>query len=224
MPAKKVDFYADKNMGIPEAKEEDDDIAVKKAMKATFAKRLLQYPQLQLIVCKKGVRKCNHKESVDAEDEQEMVYIDGIDECEPALTLRMDGLKKGEYFILYRADFRKDHKNKRLNLVMYSEFQQIEDLQKKRKRILSASSSRSRTRGKDKHSHLLNKNTNQSQASLFSQQSKAMFEKAYDPSMATEWERLDKSSFGLKFFDRMEKINYARLVEGKKFKQPEFMD
>jgi len=33
-------------------------------------------------------------------------------------------MKKGEYFILYRANFKKEHKAKRLNLVFYSRFMQ----------------------------------------------------------------------------------------------------
>jgi hypothetical protein len=33
-------------------------------------------------------------------------------------------MKKGEYFILYQANFKKEHKAKRLNLVFYSRFMQ----------------------------------------------------------------------------------------------------
>lgn len=33
-------------------------------------------------------------------------------------------MKKGEYFILYRANFKQEHKVKRLNLVFYSRFMQ----------------------------------------------------------------------------------------------------
>ena len=48
--------------------------------------------------------------------------MDGIEGEEPCLTLRLDKLKKGDYFILYRPDFKPFHKVKRLNIVFYSEF------------------------------------------------------------------------------------------------------
>ena len=38
------------------------------------------------------------------------------------MTLRLDKLKKGEYYVLYRPDFKAFHKVKRLNIVFYSEF------------------------------------------------------------------------------------------------------
>lgn len=120
-----LDPYADKNAGIPED-DDEEDFAAKKAQKELFAKRLLEYPQLQLMVLKKGVRKVDKKDSVNANDEEELIYIDGMDEMEPKVTVRMDNMTKGEYFILYRADFKKDHKNRRINLVFYSEFMQKE--------------------------------------------------------------------------------------------------
>jgi hypothetical protein len=36
----------------------------------------------------------------------------------------MKNLKKGEYFVFYKPDFKKEHKVKRLNLVFYSEFRE----------------------------------------------------------------------------------------------------
>ena len=46
-----------------------------------------------------------------------------MDGYEPSLTLRLDNMKKGEYFVLYRPDFKPYHKVRRLNVVFYSEFQ-----------------------------------------------------------------------------------------------------
>jgi hypothetical protein len=51
-----------------------------------------------------------------------MVFIDGVDGCEPCVTLRLNNLKKGEYFVLYRPDFKPFHTVKRINVVFYSEF------------------------------------------------------------------------------------------------------
>jgi len=36
----------------------------------------------------------------------------------------MKNLKKGEYFVFYKPDFKDEHKVKRLNLVFYSEFRE----------------------------------------------------------------------------------------------------
>ena len=55
-------------------------------------------------------------------DDEVIAFLDGIEGCEPCLTLRLDKLKKGEYYVLYRPDFKSFHKVKRLNLVFYSEF------------------------------------------------------------------------------------------------------
>ena len=52
-----------------------------------------------------------------------LAYVDGTEGCEPALTLRLNNLKKGDYYILYRPDFKPFHKVKRINITFYSEFQ-----------------------------------------------------------------------------------------------------
>lgn len=60
---------------------------------------------------------------MDATEEEDMVFVNGVDECEPVVTLRLDKMTKGEYFVLYRPDFKEGvHVHKRLNLVFYSEF------------------------------------------------------------------------------------------------------
>ena len=41
---------------------------------------------------------------------------------EPCLSVRLTNVKAGEYFILYRPDFKPWHIVKRLNLVVYSRF------------------------------------------------------------------------------------------------------
>ena len=49
-----------------------------------------------------------------------------------------------------------------------------------------------------------------------------MFEPVYKPSMATEFEKLDSSCIGKKFFDRIEQINYSRFVKGLEYVRPIF--
>ena len=49
--------------------------------------------------------------------------MDGCEGAEPCLTIRLDDIKKGEYFVLYQPDFKPHHLVKRLNIVFYSEFQ-----------------------------------------------------------------------------------------------------
>lgn len=54
--------------------------------------------------------------------EEVIAFIEGIEATEPCVTLRLNNLKKGEYYVLYRGDFKKEHLVRRLNLVFYSEF------------------------------------------------------------------------------------------------------
>lgn len=56
--------------------------------------------------------------------EESLAYINGDEGQQPVLTLRLKNLKKGEYFIFYKPDFKPEHKVKRLNLVFYSEFRE----------------------------------------------------------------------------------------------------
>jgi hypothetical protein len=63
------------------------------------------------------------KEGLKATDEEVIAYLDGTEGCEPCLTLRLNDMKAGEYYVLYRPDFKVEHKVRRLNIVFYSEFQ-----------------------------------------------------------------------------------------------------
>lgn len=51
-----------------------------------------------------------------------IAFIEGIEANEPCVTIRLNNLKKGEYYVLYRANFKKEHLVRRLNVVFYSEF------------------------------------------------------------------------------------------------------
>lgn len=112
------DAYADKGTGPLKPKITEDD---KDDPRNKFAARDLEYPSLQIIICRKGklIKKEGDK---NATDDEVIAYIEGTEGCEPCLTLRLDKLKKGEYYVLYRPDFKPYHKVKRLNLVFYSEF------------------------------------------------------------------------------------------------------
>lgn len=111
----KSEAYKDKGEGIKKPEGEDK--------KDKFAKKDLEYPKLELLICKRG--KLKPKEGQKASTEEVIAFLDGTEGCEPCLTLRLNDMKKGEYFVLYRPDFKKWHKVKRLNIVFYSEFQPI---------------------------------------------------------------------------------------------------
>ena len=68
----------------------------------------------------------------DPPGEEIVVYVDGVEGCEPCLSLRLTNVKKGTYYILYKPDFKPWHIVKRLNIVVYSEFMKkmTEDEQK----------------------------------------------------------------------------------------------
>lgn len=51
-----------------------------------------------------------------------LAYLDGTEGEDPCLTLRLNEMKKGYYYILYRPDFKPRHVVRRLNIVVYSEF------------------------------------------------------------------------------------------------------
>jgi hypothetical protein len=108
---------ADKGKGfcLPEELNEDQKKMVEKQMK--FAEKDLEYPNLQLIFCRKGKLASNP-------NEEQIVFIEGGDCDEAFLTLRLENLCAGEYYVLYRVDFKPTHKYRKLNLVFYSEFMQ----------------------------------------------------------------------------------------------------
>jgi len=72
------------------------------------------------------------KEKDDPPGEEIIAYLDGVEGCEPCLSIRLTNVKKGTYYILYKPDFKPWHIVKRLNIVVYSEFMKkmTEDEQK----------------------------------------------------------------------------------------------
>lgn len=90
--------------------------------KAKFAAKDLEYPKIELIVCKKG--KLHPDKNVKNADGSAdvLAYLDGTEGEEPSLTLRIPHMQKGKYYILYRPDFKPRHMVRRLNVVAYSEF------------------------------------------------------------------------------------------------------
>jgi len=85
--------------------------------------RDLEYPKLELLICKRGVVKAPGVPGEEQKQDEVLAYMDGTEGCEPCLTIRLDNLQKGEYYVLYRPDFKPWHIVKRLNIVFYSEFQ-----------------------------------------------------------------------------------------------------
>jgi hypothetical protein len=71
-------------------------------------------------VCKKGYLESDCDDG--KKGEEKVIFIDGVDGCLPCVTMRLDNLTKGEYYILYRPDFKKFHMVKKINVVFYSEF------------------------------------------------------------------------------------------------------
>ena len=124
------EWYQDKSAGIPkpkveeESEDEDDEgqpVKGKGDAKTAFAQKDLEYPELQLIICRRG--KIMPKVEGEKVPREELIaYVDGVEGAEPCLTVRMTNVKAGEYFILYRPDFKPWHIVKRLNLVIYSKY------------------------------------------------------------------------------------------------------
>ena len=63
------------------------------------------------------------EDGASVKQDEVIAYIDGTYGIEPCLCIRLDDVKKGEYFVLYKPDFKPWHLVKRLNIVFYSEFQ-----------------------------------------------------------------------------------------------------
>lgn len=95
---------------MPEESEEQQN------KREEFAQKDLEYPEMQLIVCRKAV--------IEGEKDEAIAYLNGIEGFEPCLSLRLNDLKAGEYYFLYKPDFKPWHKVKRLNIVLYSQFMQ----------------------------------------------------------------------------------------------------
>lgn len=100
--------FADMGTGplLPPASAEEE------SKREEFAQRDLEYPELQLIVCRKAV--------VEGEKDETIAYMNGVEGFAPCLTIRLNDLKAGEYYLLYKPDFKPWHKVRRLNLVFYS--------------------------------------------------------------------------------------------------------
>ena len=75
-----------------------------------------------MIVCRRGVLKPDKGVKNADGNAEVLAYLDGTEGEEPMLTLRLNDLKKGYYYILYRPDFKPRHVVRRLNIVVYSEF------------------------------------------------------------------------------------------------------
>lgn len=56
------------------------------------------------------------------ETEEKLIYVDGIESTSAEVTLRINDMPPGEYYVLYMADFKDDDRFRRLNLVLYSKF------------------------------------------------------------------------------------------------------
>jgi len=121
-----MECYQDKNGGVPKPPEEKDEKGKGKGdARSRFAMKDLEYPKLELVLCKRGVVKKSHDENGEEKPgsgDEVIAYVDGVEGCQPCLTIRLDHMLKGEYYILYRPDFKPWHIVKRLNIVFYSEF------------------------------------------------------------------------------------------------------
>lgn len=115
---KDEDLTATKKIKKQKKKEEKD-------ARKRFAARDVEYPKLELIVCKKGVLKADKNVKNADGNAEVLAFLDGIEGEEPMLTLRLNELKKGHYYILYRPDFKPRHVVRRLNVVVYSEFMAV---------------------------------------------------------------------------------------------------
>ena len=141
-----------------------------KIMDEGLANRDLQYPNMKLIVLKKGKFK--------GETEDKVIYYDGIEGFEPEITIRLNELTPGTYFVLFLVDFKDDDCFRRVNLNLYSKFCTKRD-EKMDAIIKRTSANNSWTRkymGPDQH----------------------------DEKLEVKFERLDRSTFASDFFDRIE--------------------
>jgi len=189
------------------------------------------YPKLDLIFCRKGKLKDSNEEQI--------VLIESGD-CEEAfITLRLENLCAGEYYVLYRVDFRPIHKYRKLNLVFYSEFMQklsqaeldAENAIRLSEGSLSLAGRRSINKFRPRTAH--SQKRPGSAISMISKKRRAKKSSnnmqdndEYNPKMAIEFELIDSSSFKNSFFDKMEQIAYSRWVDGlnNEYVHPTFAD
>ena len=199
------------------------------------------------MICKRG--KLKPKEGVKTNGDEEVIaYLDGTEGCDPCLTLRLNDMKAGEYYVLYRPDFKDYHKVRRLNIVFYSEFhpkkkgeelkqwEREQEEKAKNPQKLNPSASATIQKGdqlvevgnlEQSQPHL---GEDSSKVSLNSDRKRALSNARknpppeYDPEMAIELERLEQSSFKPDFYEKMEVLNYDRYIEMEKYVYPEFVD
>ena len=163
-------------------------------------------------------------------------------------------MKAGEYYVLYRPDFKDYHKVRRLNIVFYSEFQskkkgeelrQWEKEQEEKAKngsdapklgaaasaaIISPKEGAIEINNLDGEGSQPKLNESPSKSSMNSDRRRALSEARrnpppeYDPSMAIELERIEQSSFKPNFFEEMEVLNYDRYIEMEKYVYPEFVN
>lgn len=237
------DAFKDKGEGVKKPKAPDG----LPDQKSKFAKKDLEYPKLELMICKRG--KLKPKEGVKTNGDEEVIaYLDGTEGCDPCLTLRLNDMKAGEYYVLYRPDFKDYHKVRRLNIVFYSEFhpkkkgeelkqwEREQEEKAKNPQKLNPSASATIQKGdqlvevgnlEQSQPHL---GEDSSKVSLNSDRKRALSNARknpppeYDPEMAIELERLEQSSFKPDFYEKMEVLNYDRYIEMEKYVYPEFVD
>ena len=58
------------------------------------------------------------------ETEEKLIYYDGVESPNAEVTLRLNDMPPGEYYVLYMADFKEEDRFRRLNLNLYSKFLQ----------------------------------------------------------------------------------------------------
>lgn len=202
-----------------------------------------------MIICRRG-KLVPEKDQPPCDDEV-IAYLDGVECEEPCATLRLNNLRKGEYYILYKPDFKDFHKVRRLNLVFYSEFQPkkteeelIEEMEQQEsllKQMRSAVDVRAGDQldvnsqipgGQQSQPEMdVASNTSKmSKAELEAERQRAMSASRsrqipiYDPKLAIELERLENSSFKPEFYETMEALNYDRYVDQDKYVPPVFVD
>ena len=54
--------------------------------------------------------------------EEEVIFVDGANDEMPMVTIKIDKLTKGEYYFLYRPDFKPQHSCRKINIVFTSKF------------------------------------------------------------------------------------------------------
>ena len=133
-------------------------------------------------------------------------------------------MKAGEYYFLYKPDFKPWHKIKRLNIVFYSQFMQkrtAEELLIIEKMKASVSSIENKS-----SDNLLqpNKSGLTKNRSGMSRRSLREMPLEYDERKAIKIQRLDHGTFHDSFYKMMEEISYERYLEGEKFMPATFAD